>query len=35
MQIQSRIPKLTEVSFDGTLLWFSQLQAQKLASYIF
>lgn len=30
MQIQSRIPKLSEASFDGALLWFSELQAQGL-----
>ncbi|MDX1915582.1 MAG: hypothetical protein SFU55_08345 [Methylophilus sp.] len=30
MQMQSRIPKLTETSFEGALLWFSELQVQKL-----
>lgn len=30
MQIQSRIPKLNEVSFDGALMWFTQLQEQDL-----
>jgi hypothetical protein len=30
MQIQSRIPKLNEVSFDGALMWFSEMQCQKL-----
>ena len=30
MQTQSRIPKLTEVSFDGALLWFSALQCGGL-----
>lgn len=30
MQIQSRIPKLTEVSFDGALMWFSEMQCQRL-----
>lgn len=30
MQIESRIPKLTEISFDGALMWFSQLQEQDL-----
>ena len=30
MQTQSRIPKLTEVSFDGALMWFSELQSSDL-----
>lgn len=30
MQIQSRIPKLNEVTFDGAFMWFSQLQKQDL-----
>jgi hypothetical protein len=30
MQIQSRIPKLNEVSFDGALMWFSEMQCQNL-----
>jgi hypothetical protein len=30
MQATSRIPKLTEASFDGALLWFSQLQCDNL-----
>lgn len=30
MQTISRIPKLTEASFDGALLWFSQLQCEGL-----
>lgn len=30
MQIQSRIPKLNEVTFDGALMWFSQLHEQRL-----
>jgi hypothetical protein len=30
MQIQSRIPKLNEVSFDGASMWFLQLQEQDL-----
>lgn len=30
MQPQSRIPKLTETTFDGALLWFSQLHEQRL-----
>ncbi|MFZ4535009.1 hypothetical protein [Propionivibrio sp.] len=30
MQTISRIPKLQEVSFDGALLWFSELQTKGL-----
>ena len=30
MQATSRIPKLTEASFDGALLWFSQLQCEGM-----
>ena len=30
MQTQSRIPKLNEVSFDGALMWFSEMQCQHL-----
>lgn len=30
MQTTSRIPQLTEASFDGDLLWFSQLQCEGL-----
>lgn len=30
MQATSRIPKLVETSFDGALLWFSQLQCEGL-----
>lgn len=30
MQTNSRIPQLTEASFDGALLWFSQLQCEGL-----
>ena len=30
MQTTSRIPELTKVSFDGALLWFSQLQCEGL-----
>ena len=30
MQTQSRIPKLTEISFDGALIWFSEMQREKL-----
>lgn len=30
MQTQSRIPKLTEVSFDGALMWFSAMQCENL-----
>lgn len=30
MQTQSRIPKLTEVSFDGALMWFSELHSSDL-----
>lgn len=30
MQIESRIPKLTETSFDGALMWFFDMHAQGL-----
>ena len=30
MQTLSRIPKLNDVSFDGALLWFSEMQCQNL-----
>lgn len=30
MQSNSRIPKLTEVSFDGALLWFSELYCRDI-----
>ncbi len=30
MQTRSRIPKLNEVSFDGALMWFSEMHCQKL-----
>jgi hypothetical protein len=30
MEMQSRIPNLREVSFDGALMWFSEMQCQKL-----
>ena len=30
MQIESRIPKLREVSFDGALMWFSEMQTKEL-----
>jgi hypothetical protein len=30
MQTQSRIPKLNEISFDGALMWFAELQVQGL-----
>ena len=30
MQTQSRIPKLNDVSFDGALMWFSEMQCQNL-----
>lgn len=30
MQTQSRIPNLNAVSFDGALLWFSEMQCQNL-----
>jgi hypothetical protein len=30
MQTQSRIPKLNEVTFDGALQWFSEMQCQNL-----
>jgi len=30
MQTQSRIPKLLDTTFDGALLWFSELQCSNL-----
>ena len=30
MQIESRIPKLREVSFDGALMWFSEMETKGL-----
>ena len=30
MQIESRIPKLLDVSFDGALMWFSEMQVKDL-----
>jgi len=30
MQIPSRIPKLNEVSFDGALMWFSEMKCRDL-----
>ena len=30
MQIETRIPKLSEVSFDGALMWFSEMQSDDL-----
>lgn len=30
MQIESRIPKLSEVSFDGALVWFSEMKCRDL-----
>ena len=30
MKTESRIPKLHEVSFDGALMWFSEMQCQNL-----
>jgi len=30
MQIESRIPKLREVSFDGALMWFAEMQTKDL-----
>lgn len=30
MQKQTRIPKLREISFDGALMWFSELQCENL-----
>ena len=30
MQTFSRIPKLNDVSFDGALMWFSEMQCQNL-----
>ena len=30
MQIQSRIPKLNEMSFDGALTWFAEMQNADL-----
>jgi len=30
MQTQSRIPKLHDTTFDGALLWFSEMQCNEL-----
>jgi hypothetical protein len=30
MELKSRIPKLGEISFDGALMWFSELQCEQL-----
>lgn len=30
MNVQSRIPKLNEVSFDGALTWFAEMQTKGL-----
>ena len=30
MQTQSRIPKLRDTTFDGALLWFSEMQCSNL-----
>ena len=30
MQTQSRIPKLHDTTFDGALLWFSEMQCSEL-----
>ena len=30
MQVQSRIPKLQDTTFDGALLWFSEMQCSQL-----
>lgn len=30
MEMKSRIPALREVSFDGALMWFSEMQCQRL-----
>jgi hypothetical protein len=30
MQIESRIPKLSEMSFDGALVWFSEMKCRDL-----
>lgn len=30
MNTQSRIPKLHDITFDGALLWFSEMQCSKL-----
>ncbi len=30
MQAQSRIPKLQDATFDGALLWFSEMQCSQL-----
>jgi hypothetical protein len=30
MQIHSRIPKLRDTTFDGALLWFSEMQCSNL-----
>ena len=30
MQIESRIPKLQDISFDSAMTWFAELQSQSL-----
>lgn len=30
MEMKSRIPALREVSFDGALMWFSEMQCQQM-----
>lgn len=30
MEMKSRIPNLREVSFDGALMWFAEMQNQRL-----
>ena len=30
MEMKSRIPALREVSFDGALVWFAEMQNQRL-----
>ncbi len=30
MEMKSRIPAVREISFDGALMWFSEMQCQKL-----
>jgi hypothetical protein len=30
MEMKSRIPNLSEVSFDGALMWFSEMQCEGL-----
>lgn len=30
MKTESRIPKLSEVSFDGALMWFSEMKCREL-----